>query len=85
MVKSLPSSYELYLYPPLFYLGGAKIGKDGEMHSSPPFLGKSTRKVDTSPHRNHINISRGAVQQEVSHITSHHISLHTEFVGSFTY
>ena len=77
------SAYELYLQVALLDLCGAEASEDRDMCTTPETPRYRLCQVDAAPDGDDVDILRGAVEEEVTHIAPDDVGVYTEFVRGF--
>ena len=77
------SSYEFDLQVALLDLCGAEASEDRDMCATPEAPRYRLRQVDAAPDGDDVDILRGAVEEEVTHIAPDDVGVYTEFVRGF--
>ena len=76
-------AYEFDLQVALLDLCGAEASEDRDMCTTPEAPRYRLCQVDAAPDGDDVDILRGAVEEEVSHITPDDVGVYTEFVRGF--
>ena len=77
------SAYELDLQVALLNLCRAEASEDRYACTTPEAPRYRLRQVDTAPDGDDVDILRGAVEEEVTHIAPDDVGVYTEFVRGF--
>ena len=79
-VRLLASPHKFEFECSHFHLGGSEIAKHAQrcrLH----LLSDSLGYLDAAPHRHEIDVFRWAVEENITHISAHHIALTVHGVG----
>ena len=65
------------------HLRRTEVLEHRQMRPATEFLLQSLSHVDSTSHDHHIDVFRRTFQENVTHVASHHVTFHAEFVSRF--
>ena len=84
-VALLPRTDELYFLALVFHLSRSEVLEDANMRSATHSFAHSLCHFYATADHHHVNILRGAFEEQIPHIAAYDIGLDVHLIGHFAY